>query len=117
MGLRCCLCGEILRQDEMMFSKDLPRNPQPAQRSLDIDEARKDAYQHAARGEHDDYPEVELLVRPVVALAHDDALARYAAPHAGGVRGSQFEELMGVVGPARPESSSISGVTGWVSAV
>jgi hypothetical protein len=100
-----------------MFSgKDSPRNPQPAQRVLHHDEVCKNSYQHAAGGEHDDYPEVELLVRPVVALAHDDALARYAAPHAGGVRGSQFEELMEVDGAARAGRSR-SGVAGLDSSV
>jgi len=70
---------------------DLPRDPQAAQSILHNDKVGKHSYQHAAGREHDDYPEVELLVWPVVALAYDDALARYAAPHAGGVRGSQFE--------------------------
>lgn len=60
-----------------------------------VDECCEDTDQHAASGEHDDYPEVELLVGPVITLSHDDALTRYAAPHAGGVRGSQFEGLMG----------------------
>ena len=93
------------QQDGIVSRKDSPRNPQPAQRVLHNDEVRENSYQHAAGGEHDDYPEVELLVGPVVALAYDDALARDAAPHAGGgVRGSQFEVLVGVVGPARCES-------------
>jgi hypothetical protein len=92
------------QQDGIVSRKDSPRNPQPAQRILHNDKVCENTNQHAAGGEHDDYPEVELLVRPVVALAHDDALARYAAPHAGGVRGSQFGDLMEVDGPARSAS-------------
>jgi hypothetical protein len=77
--------------------EDLPRNPQPAERLLDIDECSEDAYQHAAGGEHNEYPEIQLLIGPIVALAYDDALARDTAPHAGDVRGSQFGMLMGLV--------------------
>ena len=88
-----------------MLRRGLPRYSQTTESLLYHDEGRKDTYQHAASGEHDYYPEIELLVWPVVALAYDDALARDAAPHAGGgVRGSQFEVLVGVVGPARCES-------------
>jgi hypothetical protein len=85
--------------------EELPRNPQPTERLLDIDESGENAYQHAASGEHDDYPEIKLLVGPVVALSHDNALARDAAPHAGDVRGSQFGGVMGFGRPARSMGS------------
>ena len=80
----------------MMFQSktrdgNLPRYPQTTEGLLYVDESCKDSYQHAAGGEHDDDPEVELLIGPVVALAYDDALSRDAAAHAGDVRGSQFE--------------------------
>ena len=82
----------------------LPWYPKTTKSLLDVDERCEDTDQHAASGEHDDYPEVKLLVGPVITLAHDDALTRYAAPHAGGVRGSQFGDLMEVDGPARSAS-------------
>ena len=72
----------------------LPRYPKATERLLYVDKSRENTDQHAASGEHDDYPEVKLLVGPVITLAHDDTLTRYATPHAGGVRGSQFEGLM-----------------------
>lgn len=82
----------------LMVDSSLPRYPQSAEGVLHDDEIRKNANQHAARGEHDDDPEIQLLVGPVVALADDDALPRDAARHAGGVRASQLEELMGISG-------------------
>ena len=88
---------------EMTFDvRSLPRYPKTTESLLYIDESCEDTDQHAASGEHDDYPEIKLLVGPVITLAYDDALARYAAPHAGGVRRSQFEDLMGFDRPARP---------------
>lgn len=83
----------------------LPWYPQPSKRVLDDDELREDADQHAARREHDDDPEIQLLVGPVVALADDDALARDAARHAGGVRAGQLDRCEGVIGR--------SGRSGW----
>lgn len=75
--------------------RSLPRYPKTTESLLDIDECCEDTDQHAASGEHDDYPEIKLLVGPVITLAHDNALARYAAPHAGGVRRSQFGRFDG----------------------
>ena len=75
----------------------LPRYPKTTESLLYIDERCEDTDQHAASGEHDDYPEIKLLVGPVITLAYDDALARYAAPHTGGVRRSQFECSMGLL--------------------
>ena len=72
---------------------------------MDVDERCEDTDQHAASGEHDDNPEIKLLIRPVIALSHDDALVRDAAPHAGGVRASQLEYLMGF---GRPTRSTVS---------
>lgn len=72
----------------------LPRYPKATEGLLYRDESCENTDQHATSGKHDDYPEVKLLVGPVITLAYDDALARYAAPHAGGVRGSQFGYLM-----------------------
>ena len=63
----------------------LPRYPKATEGLLYRDECCENTDQHAASGKHDDYPEVKLLVGPVITLAYDDALARYAAPHAGGV--------------------------------
>jgi hypothetical protein len=85
----------IHSRNQVAEQENLPRNPQPTKRLLDIDESGENAYQYAASGEHDEYPEVELLVGPIVALSHDNALARDAAPHAGDVRGSQFGDVMG----------------------
>jgi hypothetical protein len=91
----------IKLQKQGCRARNLPRNPQPTKRLLDIDECSEHAYQHAAGSEHDEYPEIKLLVGPIVALAYDDALARDAAPHAGDVRGSQFGGVMGFGRPAR----------------
>ena len=44
------------------------------------DERRKDAYQHAARRQHDNDPEIQLLVGPVVRLADYDPRSGGAAP-------------------------------------
>lgn len=46
------------------------------------DEGGEDANQSASRREHDDDPKVELLVGPVIGLAHDHARARHGARHA-----------------------------------
>ena len=63
----------------------LPRYPKTTESLLYVDKRCEYTDQHAASGKHDDYPEIKLLVGPVIALAYDDALTRYAAPHAGGV--------------------------------
>ena len=95
----------VMMRESNFDVRGLPRYPKTTESLLNVDERCEDTDQHAASGEHDDYPEIKLLVGPVIALAYDDALARDAAPHAGGgVRGSQFEVLVGVVGPARCES-------------
>ena len=75
----------VMMRESNFDIRGLPRNPKTTESLLYIDERCEDTDQHAASGEHDDYPEVKLLVGPVITLAHDDALARYAAPHTGGV--------------------------------
>lgn len=52
---------------------------------LHHDEVCEDSYEHAACREHDDYPDVELPVGPVVGLAHDDPFAGDAAASHGGL--------------------------------
>ena len=51
-----------------------PRYTQPQMLLID-DETGEDADEHAARREHDDEPEIELLVGPEV-LLHDAAPSR-----------------------------------------
>ena len=87
----------VMMRESNFDVRGLPRYPKTTESLLNVDERCEDTDQHAASGEHDDDPEVELLVWPVVALSHDDALARYAAPHTGGVRRSQFECSMGLL--------------------
>ena len=87
----------IMMRQRYFNIRSLPRYPKTTESLLDIDECCEDTDQHAASGEHDDYPEIKLLVGPVITLAYDDALARYAAPHTGGVRRSQFECSMGLL--------------------
>ena len=64
----------------------IPRYPQP-KLLLIPHKRRKHANQHAARREHDDDPQVQLLVGPVVGLPDHDAGARLlrvgGAGHAG----------------------------------
>ena len=87
----------VMMRESNFDIRGLPRNPKTTESLLNVDERCEDTDQHAASGEHDDYPEIKLLVGPVIALAYDDALARYAAPHTGGVRRSQFECSMGLL--------------------
>ena len=75
----------------------LPRYPKATEGLLYRDESCENTDQHATSGKHDDYPEIKLLVGPVITLAYDNALARHAAPHTGGVRRSQFECSMGLL--------------------
>jgi hypothetical protein len=66
----------------------LPRHPL-LQLLLIDDETRKNAYQRPARRDHDQDPEVELLVRPEIRLANDDgSVSLYARPRHGAHAGS-----------------------------
>ena len=64
-----------------------PRYPQPRIRLTQLilvdHEAREDTNQRPTRREHDDDPEVELLIRPVVRLPHHDSRPRDGPSHAG----------------------------------
>lgn len=59
-------------------AQNSPRYAQ-LQRILHHDKTRKHPNQHPARSQHNNDPEIQLLIRPVVALPHDHPRARNTA--------------------------------------